>query len=274
MKTFIFTLTTLLIGIAAACHTTDASGRKNAGKGSMLSENTVIKKSSLESFTSLDCSLPVTITYTQGEKCAIELEINENMADRIEYEVRNNCLYIRHKKFLENFSFTSGDIRCQITSPQLQEITLRGAVRFSSSTPIEGKNIKLNCQGASKIQIPNILCTTFEADFRGANHGNLTIGKASRTLIENSGAGTLEISAQSQKTSIYNKGAGKINADLTGDEISLENSGAGKFSVAVHCKKLYGKNNGAGKCNISGTADEVDLKNSGVSCFDVSKLNQ
>jgi len=274
MKTITILLTTMLIGMAAACHSADTASRKNAEKSPVIAGDVVIKKNSLEPFTSLDCSLAIDITYTQDSNSGIELEIPQNITDRIEYEVRNKCLYIRHKKEAGSFSLQHGKIRCRITSPELQEIDLHGAARFTTSTPIKSDHFQLNCHGASKIRIPSLSCTTFEADVHGASQADLTIGKATQARIKNSGASTLNVSIQAQNTRIYNSGAGKIQGDLTSEQISLENSGAGTFTVKVDCKKLTGRNSGAGKCRISGTADDVNLDNSGASRFDVSKLNQ
>lgn len=274
MKTVIITLTTLLISIAAACHTMEPTGQMKAEIASALATITVTEKSRLDDFHSIDCSIAAEIAYTPGKKSFIELELPESMAGRIEYEVRNQCLHIRYKGKTETCSFKSHDIRCRIGSPRLEDINLRGATRFTTSAPIESDDFKLECSGAVKMRIPQISCRTFEADFSGASRAEFNICKANRISIQNSGAGQLDITAQSEETEICNSGVGKISANLTGERVSVENSGAGKYTVNVHCKKLTGKNSGVGKCNISGVADEVDLDNSGVSHFDVSRLNQ
>lgn len=274
MKTFAILLTILFSTATAVCHTVESSGNGKTEAVSATSAKTITEKNSLKNFTSLECSIHIEIIYTPDKKAGIELEIPESMVGRIEYEVRDKCLYISYKKDNKIHIFKNDKILCRITAPQLNDIRLHGVARFTTSTPIESDKFKLNCNGASEIRIAEIACKTFEAELNGASKAQVNISKADYTKIQNCGAVQLNITSQSKETVIHNSGAGKITGDLTGDQISLQNKGAGKFTVNVHCKKLSGKNSGAGKCNISGFADEVNLDNSGASHFDVSRLNQ
>lgn len=274
MKTFAILLTILFIIAIAACRTSESADNGTTETVSATSAKTITEKISLENFTSLECSIHIEIFYTPNKKAGIELEIPESMAGRIEYVVRNKCLYIRLKENERTRVFKYDKILCRITAPQLNDIRLHGVTRFTASTPIESDNFKLNCNGASEIRISEIICKTFDAELNGASKAEVNISKADYTKIQNRGAAQLNITSQSNETEIYNSGAGKITGDLTGDQISLQNNGVGKFTVNVHCKKLSGKNSGVGKCDISGFADEVNLDNSGASHFDVSRLNQ
>ncbi len=274
MKTFAILLTTLFITATAACRTSESSGHGKTETVSATSAKTVTEKTSLDNFISLECSINVEIIYTPNKKTGIELEMPETMAGRIEYKVRNQCLYIRYKENERFRIFKHDKIFCRISAPQLNDIRLHGVARFTTSSPIKSDNFRLNCNGASKIRISEIACKTFDAELNGASKAEINISKSDYTKIQNSGAVQLNITSQSKETVIHNHGAGKITGDLTSDQISLQNKGAGKFTVNVHCKKLSGKNSGAGKCNLSGFADEVYLDSSGASRFDVSQLNQ
>ena len=120
----IFLLIVIAITLNSCINTID-------GNGEVVKENR-----NIESFNKIDISGGFEIIMNQGNEERLELEVDENLLELIETEVKNNTLYISSLEPIGNAS----SLKLYITIANIEDIDASGAIELKNKG-FEGEDI-------------------------------------------------------------------------------------------------------------------------------------
>ena len=215
----IIVLITLTL-LSSACVTI---GRTNntasiRGTGDMVSRDFQV-----DNFYAIDISGAYVVTYTQSQASSLTVEMQENLFQHLDVEVRNGTLYVSSNR---TFNVTAANMpRLYIYTSSLQEASFAGAVEASNWDIISTQNFTLNAAGGSSINI-GLDVEHFELGVAGGTSIEL-YGNATTAYI--SGAGGLSVSAerlQTRDATVSVAGAGNVTIAVS-DNLNATIAGVG-----------------------------------------------
>jgi hypothetical protein len=179
--------------------------------------------------------------YNASPSDTVVLEIQANLRDHYEVEVRGGVLYIGSTGGI-NITNTSRVPVITVHAPGLKKLTISGAGSLRTHDTITVDSFELNISGAA------------------SGTAELEVSDFSVLL---SGAGALTLTGTADSARMRMSGAGSINAlDLVTRTADVTMSGAG--AVRVNCTETLNINaSGVGSVEYRGGA-RVDLRRSGV----------
>jgi hypothetical protein len=181
---------------------------------------------------------------TAGDQFAVEVEIDRNLRDHLEVEVRNGELRIG----LQRFTRSRGDLvkRARITIPALRALHVSGASHVTLHG-IDAPTAQLVAEvsGASDLR-GDLVTGDLRATLSGASHVHL-VGSAQAAAVELSGASRARLEAFQ---------AGSLEAEL---------SGASSAEVAVTERLGPVRLSGASTLRYAGDPAVADVQTTGAS---------
>ncbi|MBL4667807.1 MAG: DUF2807 domain-containing protein [Flavobacteriales bacterium] len=183
--------------------------------------NVQVEQRDVSSFNKIDISGNFDILINQGKKEQLELEVDENLLEFIETEVKNNTLHISSKKQLGN----AESLQLYITVIDIDDIEASGAIQLKNKGTLETENLEIEISGAADIKL-NLNVVNLTMDMSGASETRLS-GSADNFEIEISGAGELLAKKlKTKNTTIDISGAGSAVVFVK-KTLKVEVSGAG-----------------------------------------------
>lgn len=208
-----------------------------------LSGNGIVQrdKRAVEVFDEVDVSGQFNVFIRQGADPGLTIETDENFLPFIKSEVNGDRLKIWSEKH-----FTAYDkLDVYITTREIKEIDLSGAVVLTGSKTLRSKRLEVDASGAAEVSL-EIQCEEFEFDGSGACSITLK-GICEEASYDLSGAGEIEaFELETRSTRIEMSGAASANVYVT-DKLNVQVSGAGEVNYKGNPKEI--------KQNISGAAE-------------------
>lgn len=204
------------------------------GNGEVTEEQRVVAD-----FNKIDISGAYEVLINQSDEERLELEVDENLLEFIETEVKNNTLYISSKQPIGNAT----SLKLYITVIDVEDIDISGAIKLKNKGTYQTENLEVEVSGAGDVDL-DVNVENLIMDMSGASETTLS-GSANNFDIEISGAGELQ--------------AKKLKTRNT----TIDISGAG--SAVVHAKKTLNVSvSGAGSVKYKGSPKiEKDISGAG-----------
>jgi hypothetical protein len=210
-----------------------------------LSGNGIVQrdKRAVDVFDEIDISGQFNVYVRQGADPGLIIETDENFLPFIKSEVSGDRLKIWGEKH-----FTGYDkLDVYITTREIKEIDLSGAVVLTGSKTLRSKKLEVDASGAAEINM-EVQCEKFYFDGSGACTITLT-GICEEAHYDLSGAGEIEaFDLQTRSTSIDMSGAASANVYVT-DKLNVHVSGAGEVNYKGKPKEIKQDISGAAEIN-------------------------
>lgn len=240
MKSYLSLLCALSLTLFA-CKQNVVTGEGNSGaetRDITAAFNAVEVSNALYAVVTMDPAAPASVT----------IRGYENLLPHIKTEVKNKELKISVAETyrLEN----TGDLRIEITLPQLTELEASGASKLEVPAAIRADQLKVDASGASEIILADAQVAHLKAEASGASLLILKSGSVSKLETDISGSSKLDaFGAQVADAKISASGASKadvnviqtLQADASGasvinykgsPQVKSQASGAGSVSRA------------------------------------------
>ncbi len=180
---------------------------------------TVTESFDVSDFTEIDVAHAFDASVSVGDATSVEIEVDEELLDRLSVEVDGETLVVR---LTDGLVATSGPLRLNITTPSLEAVTIAGAADMEIEG-LNGESFDLRTNGAANISATgSIEALTIEAD--GASKidlDGLTIGQAT---VDVDGASRVEFDELDR---IDGQVSGASSVDVAdGTTVDVETSGA------------------------------------------------
>ncbi|GHV26030.1 hypothetical protein FACS1894176_05940 [Bacteroidia bacterium] len=200
----------------------------------------------LKGLSGIDASSAFEITLTKGSSESLTIEADEEIKPFVRHEVKNGVLHLWvEKNKLKNIK----KLRAYVTMEKLSLLKLSGACQISGTDEFPSEGCKIDCSGASKI--------------------NLQI-KTDNLAIDLSGACNLQLGVQAANISLNASGASKVNIS-TPPSYTYTNE-SGKYTTKA-IDKISIDCSGSSNIKLSGYAQLLNIDLSGASKIDAEQLN-
>jgi hypothetical protein len=177
----------------------------------------------LEGFSRIDANSAAQVEVTRGDAFHVEVEVDDNLAPRLDVAVRGDTLYIR----LQNGSYDNFTLRGRVTMPRLTGVTLNGASTLRGD--LAGEDLALDLNGGGRATLSGVAGRVTIKINGGAlaQLGDLT---AQDVQLDANGGGQVEIAASGAVRGRANGGA---IITLTGSPTSVDVQTDGGAQVTV-----------------------------------------
>jgi hypothetical protein len=139
------------------------------------------------SFRAVDVGNAFQVEVEPGEPAAVTVEVDDNLADDVVAEVRDEVLYLSMRS---GITVTSATLRATVTAPSLDEVHASGASRIDVNGEVAGDQLRTTAAGASTV-VASVEVSELEAKASGASTVELT-GSAATALLEADGASSID----------------------------------------------------------------------------------
>jgi len=217
-KIISFTMCVLFVLYLSGCVVISISDSKTVtGKGSKEKYNYLF-----DSYDRFRAEGNFEIQYNASPLCSLTLEIQPNLREYINTEVKDGELVVRTTKQISKSSTPV----LTVYAPVLNGLTITGICTFSANDIIKTNtfNLIINgaCTGSAEFDVKNL-----NAVMSGAGDFELS-GKADNAEIIMSGAGEIDaFSLQINKASVILSGSGSIKINCS-DVLSINANGTGE----------------------------------------------
>jgi hypothetical protein len=223
-----------LAGILSACTESDFYPCvKPMGKA--LEETRVV-----ESFTSVNVSIPANVFIEYGENHSLTLVAADNILTEVSTTSRGNTLYLDNTRCMR---VKNDDIKIYITTPNITGIKVLGSGNVYVETPFLGDKTTLEVSGSGDIYFSSL-------DYKSV-------------FSSVSGSGNIILVGQTDNHQVQVSGSGKVKSyDLVAGQTQVHISGSGSARLHV-VRQLDARISGSGniyylgnpglKVNISGS---------------------
>jgi len=196
--------------------------------------------------------LSVSSFYTVNLKkgpAAVSTMASSEIAEYVTVKVENGIIKVAldqekmPKELRRNTSRWT--LKADVTVPELEYLSLSGAVKVLASDTFTVKDMDARMSGASTLS--GLSLSGAKADF------------------DLSGASSAEIAFDMKEVDIEASGASKISMEANTADLSLDCSGSSRMDVKGHFDEVDAECSGASKVNISGKTQSAEFECSGAS---------
>lgn len=247
---------------------------------SLCANNTVTRNYDFGKITSIEAGSIFSIEITQGNEKGVRIECDEVFAEHLDIKYSDGELKLALKP--NTRIDTKGDnqgIKVFLQMPAIEEIELSGAatlkangefttidadIETSGASSIKGlilrgKEISLDCSGASTLELSGEFSQKLDAEISGASKVKLD-ADGNNLIAEVSGASTLKVNGAHNNTEISCSGASNVEMEGNTRYLKSLTSGASKF-------------NGENYVASNGYAEVSGASNAKVKCIKELKVN-
>lgn len=176
----------------------------------------VTKAYDLKDFHGVLAGGAVKIVYVQDSVYSVKIKASENTLEKLEVEVKDSILCVKHKEGSNHVTLfgknagTSGDITLYLSTPDLTEVHMAGAGKFTCDGTIDTDTLDIEVAGAADVYIKKLVCDETYASIAGA--GKFRLPDVTADLLDCSiaGAGKMVVNGNIGKVKKSIAGAGKI----------------------------------------------------------------
>lgn len=209
------TITTVVGALALA----GTACRVDIGPGG----DTVTETFDVTDFTELEVSSAFEVTVEIGDEPSVEIDLNEEVVDRLEVEQDGDRLSIGFDGGL--FSI-SGPLEARIVTTDLTKVTFDGAVdasiqgldtdqldvELSGASQVTGRGsvgvLVIDADGASQADFANLQVERAEVDVSGAS--SVDVNGAAEVRGQASGASSVDVSPDADNVNVTTSGASSV----------------------------------------------------------------
>ena len=233
-RSLIIILMVFTIGILSSC----TSFLKNGITGN---GHVVTKEVNIDSFSELEVDGVFNVVFKQGDKEALTIEADENIAKLIRVKNINNTLIIDYKEEVSIRKSTK--LNLYVTVVDITDINLNIVGDVLTKTSLKLDHIKIVNNGVGDADL-NIICEDL--------------------ILRNSSVGDITISGGSNKLNLSNSGVGDILAkNFISNSVTVLNSGVG--DVEVYSRNyLDVTSSGVGDVDYFGNPKSKNIKDNAV----------
>ncbi len=216
----------LVLGLFACLAMLQSCAFKTVTNAIVGSGTIVEKEHTVEPFERLVVGSIMQVTVKMGEQPRIVVRADDNLVDRVQVTQSGKEVTVSLEP---NLRVRRASISVEVTTPELQQLTLRGASRVTFDA-FRTDALEVKITGAAKVA------------------GRLS---ANRLTIDSSGATKLELQP--------------IDDDSTADEVRVDASGAVEIDLRrFPAKRVAIRITGFGKCTVR-ASEELTVRGSGTS---------
>lgn len=177
-------------------------------------------------FTKLSMNTSGKVFVIQGAEYSCTIETEENIAELITTEVKDNELLISQTK-----NFNTNTLNIYITMPFIDKLSLDGSGDINCKNEISSKTLELELNGSGNINMNKIIVLTLDCSIDGSGNINLLTGKTKDANFELGGSGNItadHIDCENVVASIDGSGNIDCFASLT-LKVDIDGSGNLKY---------------------------------------------
>jgi hypothetical protein len=232
MKKIVFLVSIILYAVAVFAHTQPKE----------------VDFRNLGSFTTASFSGSFTIMLVQGSGHSIRLESSSAPLDEIVTEVVGGQLKVYPRK--NNWKYSSGAVRMEVTFAALEKLNLSGAHQVSSLGRIRSNAFRVNTSGSGKASLE---VDTNELEVISSGSCNLELsGRGDHNKLTLSGSGSVKaFDMQSSTAKITISGSSNVEISAS-DNISAVISGSGNIHFKGNPTYKDVKISGSGRIKQAG----------------------
>jgi hypothetical protein len=170
-------------------------------------------------YTEVEIKANIAAVYSKEPSDAVVVEIQENLAEFLHVEVRENRLVVKaDREFITNENEMPV---LYISAPELTRVQANGAFDFRGGDTVSGEHFEMDVSGSAEIKL-DLDVQAFTARLWGGSTARLS-GAAEEVRIEISGAGYLDaLELDTVRTAIDMQGAGNATVSCSGTlDVSL-----------------------------------------------------
>jgi hypothetical protein len=240
MFSFLKVGTLLVVGLVLLASCTILPIQGMTGSGTL-----VTTEHDLDGFTRVDAGSAFQVTITRGNDFAVTVTSDDNIADRLQVEVRGDTLVLGMRQ--PTMMLGNVTLRAEVTMPVLEGVNFSGAThgRFTgfrldgefrgeasgASTltgDIEAGDMRLAASGASNM---TLMGSAADVDVKasGASRVDLSSLSARNVRAEASGASTVRVNLSGELNA---SASGASNVKYTGSPTRVRENTSGASSVA------------------------------------------
>ncbi len=193
-------IVSILVILLAACTSVTGSG------------NLVSRQFDLDGFSRIDANSGAQVEVTRGDAFSVNVEVDDNVASRLDLSVAGNTLRIR----LQTDSQINVTLRVRVTMPELTGVTLNGGSTLRGE--LAGEDLAVNLNGGSQATLTGT-----------AGRVTIDVNGGSQALLGDLAAGDVELSANggsrieiNASGAVSGKANGGANVTVTGSPTSVD----------------------------------------------------
>jgi acylphosphatase len=194
-------------------------------------------------FTAISMGVAGDLYITQGNRVEVVVEGDQDDLDDLITEVRNGTLEIRFER--GGWNFSRDRITIQVTTPQIEGISLGGSGKVISENTLETDRLDLSVSGSGRMELQ---INTDELQSSISGSGNMSLsGRADEVRLTISGSGNLdaeELDTDSYEVQISGSGRSRINV---GKQLEARISGSGSVFYTGDPDKVISNVSGSGR---------------------------
>jgi hypothetical protein len=168
-----FLIVSILVVLVAGCAGLVTTGDTITGSGQLVS-----RSFDLAGFSRIDANDAAQVEVTRGEAFRVDVEVNDNLASRLDVAVRGNTLHVG----LQNGSYNHVTLRAQVTMPELSGVALNGGSTLRGE--LASEDLALNLNGGTRATLTGT-----------AGRVTIDINGGSQALLGDLTAGEVEVNA-------------------------------------------------------------------------------
>ncbi|MFP4363701.1 MAG: GIN domain-containing protein [Spirochaetia bacterium] len=191
------------------------------------SREIVARTYDLDGFTSLRFSGTWNIELQEGDEYQVNLEVSENLADRLNIRLSGDTLVLGINSGFLNF----GTLRAEIVMPSLSNIEGSGAVEVLCQDFV-GNQLDVELSGAAKIEMIDCSYEDLNLSSSGAVSAELRDSLFNNAHVDLSGAASVEVTMNGGQLTGSISGGGSVDywGSVSYEDISV----SGAASIDAH----------------------------------------
>ena len=201
----------------------------------------------LKGFSEVSLGINATLYLTQGNTESIEIECDDDIFEKIEFELKGDKLVIKNES--DRWNWKSGwnrsEVDIYVTMKDIEGIYVSGSGTIESKNTINSTDLRLAISGSGDMELD---IESDELDLRISGSGSINLnGDAEEAEAKISGSGKIkaeDLTVKSFDASISGSGNCYITAT---EEVSARISGSGSVYYAGNPSKINSNSSGSGK---------------------------
>lgn len=198
------------------------------------------------SFSELSLGISATLYVKQGPNNNLEIECDDDIFEKIEFEIRGDKLVIKKEgKWNWNDGWRRSEVDIYVTMREIEGLSVSGSGLIESDGQLDTEDIRLSVSGSGDMDLD---INGNEMDLRISGSGSIRLnGVANEAEAKISGSGRVKAEDMTVKTfeaSISGSGSCYITAT---EEVSANISGSGSVYYAGDPKRINSNSSGSGK---------------------------
>ncbi len=198
------------------------------------------------SFNELSLGISATVYLKQGSDERVEIECDDDLFDKIEFEMKGDRLVIKKEgKWNWNDGWRRSEVDIYVTMKDIEELSVSGSGLIESDGKLETEDVRLSVSGSGDMDLD---ISSDEMDLRISGSGSIQLnGNAREAEARISGSGRVkaeDLTVKVFEASISGSGSCYITAT---EEVSANISGSGSVYYSGEPDRVISNSSGSGK---------------------------